>query len=104
MNMTYPSALVLQALSMGHHYGLDIIDATGLSAGTVYPVLRRLEREGLANARWESEKIARREQRPTRRYYDITSSGEKRLAEAVRRFRVLEAAVRTSHALRPSEG
>ena len=101
--MTYSSALVLQALAVGHHYGLEIIEATGVSSGTVYPILRRLEREGLAGAQWESEEIARREQRPTRRYYEITAAGEARLAEAVRRYRVLEGAVRTPTRLRPKE-
>ena len=47
MRLTYPTALVLQALLDGHHHGFDIMDATGLPSGTVYPALGRLERDGL---------------------------------------------------------
>ena len=47
LNLTYTTALVLQALSRGFHHGFDIMDATGLPSGTVYPILRRLDREGL---------------------------------------------------------
>ena len=45
MRLTYPTTLVLQALLQGHHHGFDIMDATSLPSGTVYPILRRLEAE-----------------------------------------------------------
>jgi PadR family transcriptional regulator, regulatory protein PadR len=89
--MTYPTALVLEALAAGRHHGFDIMDATDLPSGTVYPILRRLDEEGLVRSRWERETIARREQRPPRRYYELTAAGESRLAEARARFRVLDA-------------
>ena len=76
MNMTYPTALVLQALARGYHYGFDIMDATGLPSGTVYPILRRLDREGLIKSKWEAAAAAHREARPARRYYEITAAGE----------------------------
>ena len=91
--MTWPTALVLHALAAGYHYGFDVMDATGLASGTVYPILRRLDREGLARARWESAEKAQREQRPPRRYYEITAAGETVLAEARARHRALDAAV-----------
>lgn len=90
MNLTYPTALVLQALANGYHHGFDIMDVTGLASGTVYPILRRVEREGLARSRWERAEIAHREQRPPRRYYEITKAGGVVLTEAVRRYRALE--------------
>lgn len=93
MRLTYPTALVLQALLDGHHHGFDIMDATGLPSGTVYPILRRLDREGLLRSAWEKQAAAQREQRPPRRYYDITADGDAMLAEAVARFRVLDQAV-----------
>ena len=80
--MTYPTTLVLQALANGFHHGFDIIDATGLPSGTVYPILRRLERETLASARWERAEIAHRAQRPPRRYYELTAAGEALLETA----------------------
>ncbi|HSK09833.1 MAG TPA: PadR family transcriptional regulator [Vicinamibacterales bacterium] len=89
INITYPTAMVLQALAAGHEHGFDVMDATGLPSGTVYPILRRLDREGLARARWEAASIAHREQRPQRRYYEITAAGERLLSEAARRYRAL---------------
>ena len=37
----------LHAISNGVRYGFDVIDATGLPSGTVYPALSRLERDGV---------------------------------------------------------
>ena len=42
-------------------------------------------------ARWERETEARREQRPTRRYYELTPAGVARLGEARARFRAMTA-------------
>jgi DNA-binding PadR family transcriptional regulator len=103
LNLTYPTALVLQALANGHHHGFDIMDATGLPSGTVYPILRRLDREGLLTSEWEKAAAAQREQRPPRRYYEITAAGGEMLAGAVERFRALEQAVpRAPRKLKPS--
>ena len=104
MNLTYPTALVLQALSRGFHHGFDIMDATGLPSGTVYPILRRLDREGLLKSAWEKQAIAQREQRPPRRYYEITADGHAVLAEATERYRVLDQAVpHAQRRLKPSK-
>jgi DNA-binding PadR family transcriptional regulator len=89
--MTYQTALVLEALAAGRHHGFDIMDATDLPSGTVYPILRRLDAEGLVRSRWEREAVARREQRPPRRYYELTAAGESRLQDARARYRALEA-------------
>lgn len=40
-NLTFPTGLVLQAISHGNRHGFDIVDATGLPSGTVYPDLER---------------------------------------------------------------
>jgi PadR family transcriptional regulator, regulatory protein PadR len=93
LNLTYPTALVLQALARGFHHGFDIMDATGLPSGTVYPILRRLDREGLLSSTWETQATAVRGQRPPRRYYEITAAGEAMLAGAVERYRILDQAV-----------
>ena len=89
--MTYQTALVLAALAAGRHHGFDIMDATDLPSGTVYPILRRLNEDGLVKARWERDGVARREQRPPRRYYELTAAGEATLAGARARYRALEA-------------
>jgi PadR family transcriptional regulator PadR len=84
--ITLPTTLVLQAIADGARYGFDIADNTGLQTGTVYPSLRRLESSGLVRSSWESDKVARREQRPARRYYEITRAGVTSLEVAVKRF------------------
>ena len=88
MNVTLPTTLVLQALACGHHHGFDLMDATGLPSGTVYPMLRRLEKEGLVRAKWEDPETARSEQRPPRRYYELTAEGQTVLASAKARYRM----------------
>ena len=35
-SLTFPTGLVLYAISNGIRYGFEIIDATGLPSGTVY--------------------------------------------------------------------
>src|SRR4051812_3959370 len=84
--LTYPTGIVLLAVSRGFRYGFEIMDASGLQSGTVYPILRRLEDAGLLSARWEPVADARDEQRPPRRYYRITGAGSRALAEAMSRF------------------
>lgn len=74
-SLTSATALVLDALARGYRHGFDILDATGLPSGTVYPILRRLEDEALAASRWEDAAKAQREQRPPRRYYELTRTG-----------------------------
>jgi DNA-binding PadR family transcriptional regulator len=88
--LTYVPSIVLQAIARGYRYGFEIVDLTGLATGTVYPALRRLEQLGLVRSRWEDERLARREQRPARRYYEMTADGERALAETLDRFRALE--------------
>ena len=101
-NLTYPTALVLRALAEGYRHGFDLMDATGLASGTVYPLLRRLEALGFASARWEGEEAAHREGRPARRYYQLTAEGAAVLAEARKKFAGLDAGLRAPAASRPS--
>jgi DNA-binding PadR family transcriptional regulator len=89
--MTYATALVLQALDVGHKYGFDIIDATKLRSGTVYPVLRRLEESGIVRSKWEHVSVARSSSRPPRRYYELTKSAGEFVASAKARFPSLKA-------------
>jgi PadR family transcriptional regulator, regulatory protein PadR len=90
VRLTYPTTLVLQALLRGHHYGFDIMDATGLPSGTVYPILRRLDAEGCVRSRWEKADQARKQQRPPRRYYELTSHGHQLALDAAERYRPLQ--------------
>jgi DNA-binding PadR family transcriptional regulator len=105
MKLTYATALVLEALAAGVHHGFDVMDATGLPSGTVYPVLRRLEHEGLVRSRWEKAEHAQREGRPPRRYYELLGAAEPWLEATRARYRALEAAVRRpARRLSPAKG
>lgn len=84
-------ALVLDALARGSKYGFDILDATGLPSGTVYPILRRLEADGCVTSKWEAARVAQEDQRPPRRYYTLTPAGDALLKEARARFPILSA-------------
>jgi DNA-binding PadR family transcriptional regulator len=87
--MTLTTVSVLKAVAQGHRYGFSIMDATGLSSGTVYPILGRLEEGGWVRSRWEDQQIAHSEKRPPRRYYEITAAGSTRLEAALQRIRAL---------------
>lgn len=92
MRFTYPTALVLQALLEGREHGFDIMDATGLASGTVYPILRRLDADGVVRSRWEKDGVARRERRPPRRCYELSAGGAVLAREAIARLRPPRAA------------
>lgn len=89
MRLTYPTALVLHALARGHAYGFDIIDVTGLRAGTVYPILRRLDAEGFVRSSWERAGAPEAEGRPPRRNYRMTPEGQQAAREALDRYPAL---------------
>jgi len=52
-------------------YGYELSRETGLKSGTLYPILMRLERYGLLEARWEATENGV----PPRHTYRLTSSG-----------------------------
>jgi PadR family transcriptional regulator, regulatory protein PadR len=88
--LTYSTAVILQAIANGYRYGFDIIDITGMPGGTVYPALRRLDESGCLTSEWEKPAIAQSEPRPPRKYYELTRAGREALAEALKRYRLLE--------------
>lgn len=57
--------------------------------GMLYPVLHRLERLGLVEARWEVAENGRR-----RKYYRITSRGRDQLAEERRQWQAVDATLK----------
>jgi PadR family transcriptional regulator PadR len=90
VKLSHTAALILQTLSQGYCYGFDIMDVTGLPSGTVYPALRRLERDGAVQSKWEGEALAQEQDRPPRKYYRLTRLGHGALLGAVRRYPLLE--------------
>lgn len=83
------TVLVLHALARGYRYGFDIMEETGLSSGTIYPALDRLESLAFVRSEWEDARVAQDERRPPRRYYRITPDGARALQEALERHRAL---------------
>ena len=67
---------VMGVLYHERHYGYSlvrVISETGpisLKEGTIYPILARLDRDGLVRSEWVES-----DQGPPRKYYALTSSG-----------------------------
>lgn len=94
------SLRILGSIRDGVAYGLDIVTQTGMPSGTVYPTLGRLRKRGLVKARWEDQRVAEREGRPRRRYYDLTGEGARALAEGASRVDILAADLGAEPAVR----
>lgn len=56
-------------------YGLELCDLTELPAGTMYPILARLEGYGWLESRWENVAEQAAPGRPPRRYYRFSRDG-----------------------------
>lgn len=96
--LSHSAALILKALSLGYRFGFDIMDITGLPSGTVYPALRRLERDALVHSSWEADSDAAAGQRPARRYYEITQTGKAAVRTVSERYPLLARLLPEKHA------
>lgn len=75
--------LVLSTFVQGEQYGYQVVKELErrsegffrLKEGTLYPILHRLERQGLLSARWETMPNG-----SERRYYALTAKGERELS------------------------
>lgn len=80
--------VVLAALADGEKYGYLILkrlrdasrDEHNLQAGTLYPILHRLEHDGAITGRWENVGDRRR------KWYAVTAKGMRRLSEQASRW------------------
>ena len=88
--LSHTAAIILQALDAGFVYGFSIMEMTGLPSGTVYPAMRRLERDALIRSQWERQSIADAEQRPARKYYKLTAAGKTTLQASRKRYPLLD--------------
>lgn len=82
---------VLLAVAPGRRYGLEIIRHLEfadlvLTEGTIYPLLARLEREGLLKAEWVEGQGPR-----ARKYYQLTAAGRTRMRTMSEEFRAIAA-------------
>ena len=87
--LSHTAALILQAIDAGDGYGFSVMEMTGLPSGTVYPAIRRMERDGLIRSQWERQSIADAAQRPARKYYKLTRPGLTALEALQRRYPLL---------------
>lgn len=78
MNSTHTTRRVLTALlaNGGEMTGYDIVKATGLNSGTVYPIVRRLAANELVTARESLERSR------LRIHYRLTDKGRAAAQEA----------------------
>jgi len=103
LRLTHATALVIRALAAGHRHGFEIMEVSGLASGTVYPALRRLEREGMVSSTWEGRALAREAGRPRRRMYRLTAKGDAMAAAAAERLADAGRFL-SGEGLRPAEG
>ena len=89
--------LVLAILAEGDSYGYAILKrvrelsggALEWTDGMLYPVLHRLEKSGLVEARWDQAESGRK-----RKYYRVTEAGREQLAEERRQWSTVDQALR----------
>src|SRR5262249_61326920 len=85
---------VVATLGDGEAYGYQIVERLGGVAGlaitesTVYPLLARLERDGLVRVRSAPSPSG-----PPRRYYRLTDAGRQRLQDMARHWHQIQGSV-----------
>jgi DNA-binding PadR family transcriptional regulator len=75
VKLTGPLERVLRAFladPSAPRYGYDLMKASGLPSGTLYPMLSRLQEQGMVSSDWEPAEAGGR---PPRRYYRLTEDG-----------------------------
>lgn len=84
---------VLLAIAPERRYGLEILRHLEfadlvLAEGTIYPLLARLEREGLLSAEWVEGEGPR-----PRKYYQLTPIGRARMKKMSEEFRTIASGI-----------
>ena len=77
MKLTGPLERVLRVMitdPSAQHYGYDLMKAAKLPSGTLYPMLARLQQDGLVDSEWAAQRQDTGG-RPPRRYYRLTAEG-----------------------------
>lgn len=81
---------VMGVLYHERHYGYSLVrvlsqsSSISLKEGTIYPILARLDRDGLVRSEWVES-----DQGPPRKYYALTSSGRQLFDELRQEFDLL---------------
>lgn len=83
---------VLALLSRGNSYAYEIASklslAVGMGEGTIYPLMRRMQTDGLVATYLEESPSG-----PPRKYYRLTDSGRASLTEQLAEWRAFTASV-----------
>ena len=96
---------VLKLLERGEQYGYQLVEALSQRSGgvlamgqsTLYPLLYNLEAKGLIESCWREADSGR-----DRKYYRLTASGQKRLADDSRQWQALADAMTGLGVLAPT--
>ncbi len=89
--------MVLSILSRGSTYGYDLQqklrdasrDLVQVQAGTLYPLLHRLESDGHIRSKWDNTEGRKR------KWYELTAAGKKRLVAQAREWDQYVACIQT---------
>ena len=81
--------IILKVLARQPNYGYEIVKSVNELAdsfytwqeGTIYPVLRKLEKDGLLRSQWETADSGKK-----RKYYYITARGREAISEGAREW------------------
>lgn len=83
-------------------FGLEVLRTTNTSSGSLYPILHRLEEQGLLDGAWEALGDATAEGRRPRRMYRLNPDYAERAHAMLDEWRVAHTATGRSLRLRPS--
>ena len=88
----------------GDLWGFELSRASGLPAGTIYPILQRLTAAGWVSDRWEDPAVAHEHKRPPRRYYRLTVQGRARAIHALDEASTARSSLTRLLDVRPNSG
>lgn len=84
--------LVLGLLTQKNQYGYEIVDTISdyveMSEGSIYPLLKRLQKDALVETYWEESVSG-----PPRKYYRITDLGTTNFHDMVKEWQEFSSAV-----------
>jgi PadR family transcriptional regulator, regulatory protein PadR len=90
---------IMGVLYHGRHYGYSLVrvlsesGSISLKEGTIYPILARLDRDGLVRGEWVES-----DQGPPRKYYGLTTPGRRLFDELSQEFGLLVSLVQRNWA------
>jgi PadR family transcriptional regulator PadR len=87
-SLRFGAVSLLHAIAAGNRFGVEIMQATGLTSGTAYPALDRLEQRGYLKSRGNPRPTPTARD-PARRYFHLTAADATALEAALQKFKTL---------------